>query len=165
MTRHARLLLALLAVPAVASCDRAPTTAREGRTTGSTEIRRTGTANASAVGAVKLSSGYTLSFVVSNNGSSVTTGTALFYSPTADVVGAINVTCLSVSGGHAKLSGTVVSSNDSGIVGNDAYFEVQDGSPDQANTVNLAESGTGPSCLDSPEYDLVNVSAGSLTVS
>src|SRR5215213_3905347 len=81
MKRVALILAAILAVPAFASCDRAPTSARE-RQAGDGEIRRTGTANASVVAAVKLSSGYTLGVVASNNGSSVTTGTAVLYSVT-----------------------------------------------------------------------------------
>jgi len=164
MTRSILPLLALLALPALASCDRAPTTARDGRSAGSTEIRRTGTANASVVAAVRLSSGYTLGVVASNNGSSVTTGTAVLYSVTGDVAASIDIKCISRSGGHAKLSGTVNESSDTGIEGFDAYFEVSDGVPDQANTVNLAAAGTGPTCLDSPEYDLATIAAGTVIV-
>jgi hypothetical protein len=165
MKRSALVLLAVLAAPAIASCDRAPTTAREGRTTGNTDVRRTGTANASVVAAFRLSSGYTLGVVASNNGSSVTTGTAVLYSVTGDVVASIDIKCISKSGGHAKLSGTVNESSDTGIEGDDAYFEVNDAAIDQANTVNLAAANSGPTCLDSPEYDLANIAAGVVIVS
>jgi hypothetical protein len=157
------VLLAALVVP-VASCDRAPTAARS-RTPAEVGIRKTGTANASVVAAVRLSSGYTLGVVASNNGSSVTTGTAVAYSATAGVVFSVTINCISTSGGHAKLSGTVNKSSDASIVGDDAYFEVQDGTPDMANTINLAAAGTGPTCLSSPEYDLTTIAAGQVTVS
>lgn len=160
------LLGAVLALPALASCDRAPTSAaREGRTAEGGEIRRTGTANASVAAAVRLSSGYTLGVVASNNGSSVTTGTAVLYSATGDVAASVDITCISRSGGHAKLSGTVNESSDTGIEGQDAYFEVVDGTPDQANTGILSPAGTGPTCLQSPEYDLANIAAGTVIVS
>lgn len=164
--RHTALILAaVLAVPAFAGCDRAPTAAARGRQDGNVEIRRTGTANASVVAAVRLSSGYTLGVVASNNGSSVTTGTAVLYSVTGDVAASIDIKCISKSGGHAKLSGTVNESSDAGIEGMDAYFEVNDAAIDQANTVNLAAATEGPTCLDSPEYDLVNIAAGTVIVS
>jgi len=164
--KHAALILAAaLAVPAFAGCDGAPTTARDGRSTGNTEIRHTGTANASVVAAFKLSSGYTLGVVASNNSSSVTTGTAVLYSVTGDVAASIDIKCISKSGGHAKLSGTVNESSDPSIEGDDAYFEVVDAAIDQANTVNLAAAGDGPTCLSSPEYDLVNIAAGTVIVS
>ncbi|HET7459720.1 MAG TPA: hypothetical protein VFJ82_00675 [Longimicrobium sp.] len=165
--KHAALVLAaVLAVPAFAGCDKAPTTAaRDGRSTGNTDIRHTGTANASVVAAFRLSSGYTLGVVASNNGSSVTTGTAVLYSVTGDVAASIDIKCISKSGGHAKLSGTVNESSDTSIEGKDAYFEVVDAAIDQANTVNLADANTGPTCLSSPEYDLVNISAGTIIVS
>jgi hypothetical protein len=163
--KHATLILAaVLAVPAFAGCDKAPTTSAGGRQAGDVEVRRTGTANASVVAAVRLSSGYTLGVVASNNGSSVTTGTAVAYSATGDVVLSVDVNCISKSGGHAKLSGTVNESSDPSIEGDDAYFEVNDAAVDQANTINLAASGTGPTCLQSPEYDLVNISAGTVIV-
>ncbi len=162
--KHAALILAaVLAVPAFAGCDKAPTAAREARQ-GTGEIRATGTANASVVAAFKLSSGYTLGVVASNNGSSVTTGTAVLYSVTGDVVASIDINCISKSGGHAKLSGTVNESSDPNIEGFDAYFEVNDAVTDQANTVNLAED-FGPTCLDSPEYDLTNIAAVKVIVS
>jgi len=160
--KHAALILA--AVLAV-GCDKAPTTSARGRDGGTVEVRHTGTASASVVAAFKLSSGYTLGVVASNNASSVTTGTAVLYSVTGDVVASIDIKCISKSGGHAKLSGTVNESSDTGIEGDDAYFEVVDAAIDQANTVNLAAAGTGPTCLDSPEYDLVNISAGTVIVS
>lgn len=164
MKHTALILAAVLAVPAFAGCDKAPTTARE-RQAGDPEIRHTGTANASVVAAFKLGSGYTLGVVASNNGSSVTTGTAVLYSATGDVVASIDINCISKSGGHAKLSGTVNEASDTSIEGLDAYFEVKDALIDQANTVNLAEAPYGPTCLDSPEYDLTNISAGVVIVS
>lgn len=163
--KHAALILAaVLAVPAFASCDKAPTSAR-GRDAGTVEARHTGTANASVVASYRLSSGYTLGVVASNNGSSVTTGVAVLYSVTGDVAASIDIKCISKSGGHAKLSGTVNESSDTSIEGDDAYFEVNDAAIDQANTVNLASAGTGPTCLDSPEYDLANIAAGVVIVS
>jgi hypothetical protein len=162
MKAVALLLLAGLVIPA-ASCDRAPTAAR-GQRTPDTSIRKTGTANASVVAAVRLTSGYTLGVVASNNGSSVTTGTAVAYSATAGVTFSVAINCISKSGGLAKLSGTVNKSSDASIVGDDAFFEVQDGTPDMANTINLASSGTGQTCLDSPEYDLATIAAGTVIV-
>jgi hypothetical protein len=163
--KHAALTLAaVLAVPAFAGCDNGPTTSARERNAGNVEIRATGTANASVVAAVKLSSGYTLGVVASNNSLSATTGTAVLYSVTGDVVASIDINCISKSGGHAKLSGTVNESSDTGIELMDAYFEVKDATIDQANTVNLAASGTGPTCLDSPEYDLANIAAGVVLV-
>ena len=163
--RHAALLLAaVLAVPAFAGCDKAPTTSARGRQAGTGEIRRAGTPNASVVAAVRLSSGYTLGVVASNNGSSVTTGTAVLYSVTGDVAASIDINCISKASGHAKLSGTVNESSDASIEGKDAYFEVRDAAIDQANTVNLADTGTGPTCLAPPEYDLVNIAAGVVLV-
>jgi hypothetical protein len=164
--RHAALILAAaLAVPAFAGCDKAPTASARGRDAGSVDARHTGTANASVVAAVKLSSGYTLGVVASNSSLSVTSGRAVLYSVTGDVAAAIDITCISKSGGHAKLSGTVNESSDPGIEGMDAYFEVNDAAIDQANTVNLAAAGTGPTCLQSPEYDLANIAAGTVIVS
>lgn len=166
MRRAALVLLAAVAIP-VASCDRAPTSAARADA-GDAGILRDGTANSSAVGVVRFTFGATtahLSFIVNNNGSSVTTGKALYYSSNANVVMVINVTCLNVSSGTATFLGTVLESNDAGIEGNDAYWQVQDGSPDQASLVNLAESGQGPSCTTPGEFDLVSVSAGTITVS
>jgi hypothetical protein len=162
MKAVALLLVAGLVIPA-ASCDRAPTAAR-GQRTPDTSIRKTGTANASVVAAIRLSSGYTLGVVASNNGSSVTTGTAVAYSATGGVAFSVALNCITTSSGHAKLSGTVNKSSDASIVGDDAYFELQDGTPDQANTINLASAGTGPTCQQSPEYDLANISAGTVIV-
>ncbi|HEU4556676.1 MAG TPA: hypothetical protein VFS20_02460 [Longimicrobium sp.] len=165
MKHAAMILAAVLAVPAFAGCDKAPTTARE-RQAGPAEPRATGTANASVVAAFRLSNGYTLGVVASNNGSSVTTGIAVLYSVTGDAVLSIDINCISKSGGHAKLSGTVNESNNTINEGLDAYFEVVDGVTDQANTVNLAGAGTGPTCVAPPgEYDLVNISAGTVIVS
>jgi len=61
----------VLAVPAFAGCDNAPTTSARERQSGNVDIRHTGTANASVVAAVRLPSGYTLGVVASNNGSRV----------------------------------------------------------------------------------------------
>lgn len=162
MRTTALVLLAALAVPA-ASCDRAPTAARS-RAPGETTIRKTGTANASVVAAVRLSSGYTLGVVASNNGSSVTTGTAVAYSVTGDVALSVDIKCIAKVGTRAKLSGTVNESSDASIEGMDAYFEVQDGTPDLANTINLAAANTGPTCLDNPEYDLATIASGTVIV-
>ena len=164
--KHAALILAAaLAVPAFAGCDKAPTSSARERQAGPADPRATGTANASVVAAFRLSNGYTLGVVASNNGSSVTTGTAVLYSVTGDVAASIDIKCISKSGGHAKLSGTVNESSDASIEGDDAYFEVNDAAIDQANTVNLAAAGTGPTCLQSPEYDLANIAAGVVIVS
>lgn len=164
MRQAVLILAAVLAVPAIAGCDKAPTTSANGRGGGDVEVRRAGTANASVVAAFRLSNGYTLGVVASNNGSSVTTGTAAFYSATGDVVASMDIDCISKSGGHAKLSGTINESSDTGIEGFDAYFEVVDAATDQAGTVILAETD-GPTCLTPPEYDLQNIAAGSITVS
>lgn len=160
--RHTALILAAVLLPAFA-CDKAPTSASQ-RQAGNVDVRRAGTANASVVAAVRLSSGYTLGVVASNNGSSVTTGTAVAYSATGDVVLSVDINCISKSGGHAKLSGTVNESSDASIEGRDAYFEVKDAAIDQANTINLADAGTGPTCLLPPEYDLVNIASGTVIV-
>ena len=160
------LLLAVLAIPAITSCDRAPTASGTRNADGVT-ILEGGTANASAVGVARYVFGATtlhLSFIVNNNGSSVTTGKALYYSSNANVVMVINVTCLNVSSGTATFLGTVLESNDTGIEGDDAYWQVVDGSPDQASLVSLADSGLGPSCTTPGEFDLVNVSLGDLVV-
>ncbi|HEX6913097.1 MAG TPA: hypothetical protein VF142_21990, partial [Longimicrobium sp.] len=121
-----RIVLAmLLLAPALASCDGAggtPTAAT--RTPGEVEVRRAGTPNASAQGVVTYTSGSStadLSFIVSNNGSSTTTGWALYRSRGAGVIMAVNVTCLHVSGDTATFLGTITQSNDSGIIGFDAY--------------------------------------------
>lgn len=163
MKHTALVLAAVLAVPAFAGCDKAPTTARE-RQAGDPEIRHAGTANASVVAAFRLSSGYTLGVVASNDAGSNTTGVATVYSVTGDVSFSIDIHCISKPGnGRAKLSGTVNESSDPTIEGWDAYFEVKDGVPDQANTVNLSD-GFGPTCLDSPEYDLANIASGIVIV-
>ena len=163
--KHAALIAAaVLAVPAFAGCDKAPTTSASGRSAGNVDIRATGTANASVVAAVKLSSGYTLGVVASNTSLSVTSGRAVLYSVTGDVAASIDINCISKASGHAKLSGTVNESSDASIEGMDAYFEVKDAAIDQANTVNLAAAGTGPTCLTPPEYDLQNIAAGVVLV-
>ncbi|HYH79063.1 MAG TPA: hypothetical protein VEX86_04680 [Longimicrobium sp.] len=164
MTRRAIALLSLLAIPAIASCDRAPTEARA-RQTGTTDARRDGTPNASVVAAVRLSGNYTLGVVASNNNLGTTSGTAVLYSATGDVVASIDILCISKpGGGRAKLSGSVNESSDTAIEGFDAYFEVQDGVPDQAGKVILAETD-GPTCLDSPEFDMETIAAGTVIVS
>lgn len=166
MKRLAILLLGLSASAAVVSCDSAPTAAP--RTADDVTILETGTANASAVGVARYTFGATtahLSFIVSNSSTSVTTGKALYYSSAADVVMEINVTCLYKSGGTATFLGTIGESNDTSIEGKDAYWQVVDGSPDQASIVSLADAGTGPSCTTPGEFDLVNIAAGTITVS
>jgi|GEM_PF-2145485 len=165
-----RIALALLLlVPPLASCGDGgtPTAARRTGEAGGMEIRRTGTANASAQGVVTYTFGSStadLSFIVSNSGSSVTTGWALYRSRGAGVIMAINVTCLHVSGNTATFLGTITQSNSAGLVGDDAYWQVVDGSPDQASLISLAEAGLGPSCTTPGEFDLVNVSLGDLVV-
>ncbi len=159
------LLLAALAVPALGSCDRAPTAAR----TADGAPLLTGTANAAATGVVRFPFGATtahLSFIVNNSSGSVTTGKALYYSSNANVVAVINVTCLYKSGNTATFGGTVLESNDTSIEGDDASWQVQDGATtDYATLVNLAEAGNDPSCTTPGEFDLTAVSAGSVTVS
>lgn len=160
------LLLAFTGIAATASCDSAPTSS--GRTPDGITILETGTASASAIGVARYVFGATtahLSFIVTNSSASVTTGKALYYSSAADVVMEINVTCLHTSGGTATFLGTVGESNDTSIEGKDAYWQVVDGSPDQASIVSLADAGTGPSCTTPGEFDLVNIAAGTLTVS
>jgi hypothetical protein len=164
-----RIALALLLlVPPLASCgESGAPTAAAARGAGEVEIRRTGTANASAQGVVTYTFGSStadLSFIVSNNGSSVTTGWALYRSRGAGVIMAINVTCLHVSGNTATFLGTVAQSNSAGLVGDDAYWQVVDGSPDQASLINLADAGLGPSCTTPGEFDLVNITLGDLVV-
>lgn len=166
MRRAALLLLAALA-PAIASCDRAPTAAAS-RTADHVTILETGTANASAVGVARYVFGATtahLSFIVTNSSTSVTTGRALYYTSAADIVLTVNVTCLHRSGGTATFLGTIDESSDPTLEGKDAYWQVVDGSPDQASLINIADSGTGPSCTTPAEFDLVNIAAGTITVS
>lgn len=166
MRHPAILLLAAAALPAFASCDRAPTSAGRNSAEG-VSISESGTANSTAIGNVRFTFGATtahLSFIVSNNGSSVTTGKALYYSSNANVVMVINVTCLSVSGNTATFLGTVLESNDSGIEGDDAYWQVQDGTTDYASLVNLADAGLGPDCTTPGEFDLSPVAAGSIVI-
>lgn len=166
MKRLGILLTPLAGVAAIASCDSAPTASA--RTPDGITILETGTANASAIGVARYTFGATtahLSFIVTNSATSVTTGKALYYSSAADVVLEINVTCLHKSGGTATFLGTVGESNDTSIEGKDAYWQVVDGSPDQASIVSLADAGTGPSCTTPAEFDLVNVAAGTITVS
>ena len=164
MTRAALLLAATLAV---ASCDRAPSPTAA-RSADDVTILETGTANASAVGVARYTFGATtahLSFIVTNSSTSVTTGRALYYTSAADVVLTVNVTCLHRSGGTATFLGTIDESSDASLEGKDAYWQVVDGSPDQASLINIADSGTGPSCTTPGEFDLVNISAGTITVS
>jgi hypothetical protein len=165
--KRAAILLAVALAPVIASCDRAPTAAASRNADGIT-ILETGTANASAVGVARYVFGATtahLSFIVTNSSTSVTTGKALYYSSAADIVMDINVTCLHRSGGTATFLGTINESNDTSIEGKDAYWQVVDGSPDQASIVSLADAGMGPSCTTPGEFDLVNIAAGTITVS
>lgn len=159
-------LLTLAGAAVLVSCDGPPTAsarAPEGVT-----ILEAGTPDAGAVGVARYTFGATtahLSFIVTNSSTSVTTGKALYYSSAADVVMEINVTCLHTSGGTATFLGTVGESNDASIEGKDAYWQVVDGSPDQASIVSLADPGQGPSCTTPAEFDLVNIAAGTITVS
>ncbi|HEY0016329.1 MAG TPA: hypothetical protein VGC13_08425 [Longimicrobium sp.] len=165
--KHATLLLAAVLAPAIASCDRAPSPTAA-RTADEVTILETGTANASAVGVARYVFGATtahLSFIVNNSSTSVTTGKALYYSSAADIVMDINVTCLHKSGGTATFLGTINESNDTSIEGKDAYWQVVDGSPDQASIVSLADPGQGPSCTTPGEFDLVNIAAGTIIIS
>lgn len=167
MHRATLVLAAVLGSTVLASCDSAPTEAPR-RSADGVRIAGTGTANSSATGVVRFTFGATtahLSFIVTNNGSSVTTGKALYYSSNANVVAVINVTCLNVSSGTATFKGTILESNDTSIEGDDAYWQVQDGSTDYASLVNLADAGLGPSCTTPGEFDLVAISAGTITVS
>jgi hypothetical protein len=163
--RHAPLILAAaLGISTLASCDGGPTAAPP--SAHGAEILAGSSANSSATGVARYVFGATtahLSFIATTNGSSVASGKALYYSSNANVVMVINVTCLYVSSGTARFLGTVVESNDPGIEGYDAYWEVRDASPDQASLINLAESGTGPDCSTASEFDLVNIAAGTIT--
>ncbi|HEU4882549.1 MAG TPA: hypothetical protein VFT45_09900 [Longimicrobium sp.] len=165
--RRAALLIAAALVPAIASCDRAPTAAAR-RDADDVTILKTGTANASAVGVARYVFGATtahLSFIVNNSSTSVTTGRALYYTSAADIVLTVNVTCLHKSGGTATFLGTIDESSDASLEGKDAYWRVVDGTPDQASLINIADAGTGPSCTTNSEFDLVNIAAGTITVS
>ena len=167
MKRATLVLAAVLVIPAVASCDRAPTAAA-GRNADDVTILETGTANASAAGVARYVFGATtlhLSFIVTNSSTSVTTGRALYYSSAADIVSTINITCLHKSGGTATFLGTIDESSDPNLEGKDAYWQVVDGSPDKASIVSLADAGQGPSCTTPSEFDLVNIAAGTITVS
>lgn len=162
--KHSALLL-LAAIAGIASCDRAPTSARSAD---DVTILETGTANASATGVARYTFGATtahLSFIVTNSSTSVTTGRAAYYSSAADVVLTVNVTCLHKSGGTATFLGTIDESSDASLEGKDAYWQVVDGSPDQASLINIGDAGTGPSCTTPAEFDLVNIAAGTITVS
>jgi phage tail sheath gpL-like len=166
MKRASLLLVAALA-PVIASCDSAPAPTAS-RSAGDVTISETGTANASAVGIVRYTFGATtahLGVIVNNSATSVTTGRAVYYTSAADVVLTVNVTCLHKSGGTATFLGTIDESSDASLEGKDASWQVVDGSPDQASLINIADAGTGPSCTTPGEFDLVNVSAGNITVS
>ena len=166
MKRLTALLLTLAGTATLVSCDSQPTGAA--RTADDVTILETGTANASAVGVARYVFGATtahLSFIVTNSSTSVTTGRALYYTSAADVVLTVNVTCLHRSGGTATFLGTIDESSDASLEGKDAYWQVVDGSPDQASLINIADAGLGPSCTTPGEFDLVNIAAGTITVS
>lgn len=166
--RRATLVFAAALAPVLASCDRAPTAAATHRDADDVTILESGTANASAVGVARYTFGATtahLSFIVNNSSTSVTTGRALYYTSAADIVFTVNVTCLNKSGGTATFLGTIDESSDASLEGKDAYWQVVDGSPDQASIISLADAGQGPSCTTPAEFDLVNISAGTITVS
>jgi hypothetical protein len=168
MRRTSLVLAAALGIFAGTSCDKAPTAAPPPSGAEGVQILAGSSANSSATGVVRYVFGATtahLSFIATTNGSGVATGKALYYSSNANVVAVINVTCLNVSSGTATFLGTVLESNDTSIEGDDAYWQVQDGSTDYASLVNLAEAGLGPSCTTPGEFDLVAVSAGTITVS
>lgn len=106
-----------------------------------------------------------LGVIVSNSSTSVTTGRAVYYTSAADIVLTVNITCLHKSGGTVTFLGTIDESSDSSLEGKDASWQMVDGSTDQSSLINIADAGTGPSCTTPGEFDLVNVSAGNLTVS
>jgi hypothetical protein len=165
--RRCTILLAAVLAPAIASCDDAPAPTAT-RNAGGVTISETGTANASAVGVVRFTFGATtahLGVIVNNSSTSVTTGRAVYYSSAADVVLTVNVTCLYKSGSTVTFLGTIDEASDATLEGKDAYWQMVDGSPDQSSLINIAAAGTGPSCTTPGEFDLVNVSAGNLTVS
>lgn len=167
MTRATLLLAAVALAPVIASCDRAPTSAAT-RSADDVTIVETGTANASVVAIARYTFGATtahLGIIVNNSSTSVTTGRAVYYTSAADVVLTVNITCLHKSGGTATFLGTIDESSDASLEGKDAYWQVVDGSPDQASLINIADAGTGPSCTTPGEFDLVNISAGTITVS
>jgi hypothetical protein len=166
MKRLSTLLFTLAGAAGIASCDSQPTAAA--RTPDDITILEAGTANASAVGVARYTFGATtahLSFIVTNSSTSVTTGRALYYTSAADIVLTVNVTCLHKSGGTATFLGTIDEASDASLEGKDAYWQVVDGSPDQASIISLADAGTGPSCTTPGEFDLVNIAAGTITVS
>jgi hypothetical protein len=163
--RRATLLLAAVLTAGIASCDEAPTPTAA-RNAGGVTISETGTPSVSAVGIVRYTYGATtahLGIIVSNSSTSVTTGRAVYYSSAADVVLTVNITCLYKSGSTATFLGTVDESSDASLEGKDAYWQIVDGSPDQASLINIAAAGTAPSCTTPGEFDLVNVSAGNIT--
>jgi hypothetical protein len=165
--RRATLLFAAVLTAGIASCDDAPTPTAT-RNAGGVTISETGTANASAVGIVRFTFGATtahLGVIVNNSSTSVTTGRAVYYTSAADVVLTVNVTCLHKSGGTATFLGTIDESSDASLEGKDAYWQMVDATFDQSSLINIADAGTGPSCTTPGEFDLVNVSAGSITVS
>jgi hypothetical protein len=166
MKRLSTLLLTLLGAAGIASCGSEPTAAAA-RTPEGVTIAESSTNNSSAVGVARYVFGATtahLSFIVTTSGSGVATGKALYYSSNAGVVMAINVTCLYVSSGTARFLGTIIESNDASIEGKDAYWQVHDNT-DQASLINLADTGTGPDCSIPSEFDMVNIAAGTITVS
>ncbi|HEX2210317.1 MAG TPA: hypothetical protein VHG93_21750 [Longimicrobium sp.] len=166
MRRAAFLVVAALA-PVIASCDRAPTTAA-GRNADDVTILETGTANAGVVAIARYTFGATtahLGIIVNNSSTSVTTGRAVYYTSAADVVLTVNITCLHTSGGTATFLGTIDESSDATLEGKDASWQVRDAATDQATLINIADAGTGPACTSPGEFDLVNISAGTITVS
>lgn len=89
----------------------------------------------------------------------------MYYTSAADIVLTVNVTCLHKSGGTVTFLGTIDESSDASLEGKDASWQMVDGSPDRSSLINIADANTGPSCTTPGEFDLVNVSAGNLTVS
>lgn len=167
MRRASLILAAALGIFAGTSCDKAPTAAPPPTADG-IQVLEGSSANSSATGVARYVFGATtahLSFIATTNGSGVATGKALYYSSNANVVMVINVTCLYVSSGTARFLGTILESNDTSIEGDDAYWEVRDASTDQASLINLADAGLGPDCSVASEFDLVNIAAGTITVS
>jgi opacity protein-like surface antigen len=112
-----------------------------------------------------------VSFDASLQDDGTATGSAVFHSVSAGVRGHIDVNCLNVIGNFAIVSGVITSSNDPGIVGDEAAFAVQDNGeghgapPDLMSLVNIYEVGVGPDCHVLAEYDLVPLDSGNIQVS